>query len=245
MLNYSKGIEIAKVKNAKGKDQTIYLDMNGEPNELKTKGKIQLIPSRLTRVHYITGKSGAGKSTFAGKYIDGYADAEPEGEIFYCSRKKFDEDPAYNKYDWEPLVIDPTVLDDGEIDITQDVNKNGTTMFLFDDISTFEPKRLKNIYHLISEIAELGRSVNCMCTITNHLVIPSERKYGRMIMNELQAWSFPAKGNHQQIRYCLKNYFGLSDKQITKLLDTKSRFITIINEYPGIVVEEHKIYIME
>lgn len=245
MLNYKKGIEIAKVKNAKGKDQTIYLDLDGEPNELTTKGRIQIVPSKLSRIHYITGKAGAGKSTFAGKYVSEYSEFEPDGEIYYLSKKKFDDDPAYNVHDFTPCIIDPDVLLDGDVDIVEDVDKNKTTMFIFDDISTFDNQKLKAIYHLIEEICELGRASGVMATITNHLVIPNEKKYGRMIMNELQAWSFPVRGNVNQVRYALKTYFGMTDKQITNVLNTKSRFITIINEYPGIIVEEHKIYILE
>lgn len=245
MLNFKKGLEIAKIKNKKGKDQSVYLDLDAEPNELTTKGTIQLVPSRISRIHYITGKSGSGKSTMAGKYVNEYSDMEPDGEIYYLSRKKFEDDPAYNKYDYDPFIIEPDVLLDGDIDIVEDIDKNKTTMFIFDDISTFDNTRLKAIYHLISEICELGRSGGVMATITNHLVAPNERKYARMIMNELQAWSFPTRGNSMQVRYALKTYFGLSDKQISNILNTKSRFVTIINEYPGIIVEEHKIYILE
>lgn len=246
MLNFKKGIEIAKVINDKGKDQIIYLDLskNAQPNEIVTKGKIQLLPSRLTRMHYITGKSGAGKSTYAGKYVNEYSELEPEGEIYYLSRKDFNDDPAYSKYEYEPYIIDPESLLDKDIDILKEVDRNKTTMFIFDDISTFKNDKLEKIYHLISEIGELGRSAGIFATITNHLVVPKERNYARTIMNELQAFSFPTRGNTSQVTYALSKYIGLSKQQIEKILDTTSRFVTVINEYPGLVIEDHKIYVI-
>lgn len=249
MLNFNKGIEIAKIISGKDKNKIIKLDLetkNHTTNKIKTDGEIQIIPSKLSRIFYITGKSGAGKSTFAGKYVKEYSKLEPEGEIFYLSRKDFYKDPAYNKLGFDPIIIDPETFgeDDVNIDITEDLNENKTTMFLFDDISTFEKGKLKKIEHLINEIGELGRANNAMLTLTNHLIIPNNKEFARILMNEMQMLTFPTRGNISQVKYVLEKYFGLNNKQIYKILETNSRFITIYNGYPTLVIEDYKIYIL-
>ena len=42
----------------------------------------------------------------------------------------------------------------------------------------------------------------------------------------------------------LSNYFGLDDKQIMKLKKLNSKWVTIIKDFPMIVLSEHMAYVL-
>ena len=81
--------------------------------------------------------------------------------------------------------------------------------------------------------------------ITNHLIIPNEKKFARTVLNEIQYLTiFPKSGSSQQIRYVLKTYFGFKDKQITKILNLDSRWVRISKSYPMYILYDKGAYIM-
>jgi hypothetical protein len=92
---------------------------------------------------------------------------------------------------------------------------------------------------------EVGRKLNCNMIITNHLVIPNEKKFARTLLNEINMISlFPKSGSSQQIKYALKTYWGMNNKQIDKILDLKSRWVIISKTYPQYVLYENGCFIL-
>ena len=55
---------------------------------------------------------------------------------------------------------------------------------------------------------------------------------------------FPKSGSSQQIRYCLKQYYGLNNKQINAILSLPSRWITIYKNYPMCVLYEKGAFVI-
>jgi hypothetical protein len=97
----------------------------------------------------------------------------------------------------------------------------------------------------MSDIMEIGRKLNIWLVITNHLVIPNEKKMARTIMNEMHSMTvFPKSGSAQQIRYALKTYFGLTNKQIDEIIKMPSRWITVYKSYPQYVLYDKGSFIL-
>jgi hypothetical protein len=89
------------------------------------------------------------------------------------------------------------------------------------------------------DILEIGRSFGIYCIITSHLVNPNERKDSRTIWNEAHTVTiFPRSGNRHGMNYALKNYIGLDNKMIDKVLSVPSRWVTIGKQYPMYILHE-------
>ena len=143
----------------------------------------------------------------------------------------------------QQVKIDETIL---EHPINIETELVGGSILLFDDCNTLQNDKLKKqIDKLMGDIMEVGRKLDITIIITNHLVIPNERKMARTLLNEAQIITvFPKSGSTQQIAYALKTYFGLSKRQIDELLDLPSRWVTVYKNYPMFVMYEYGAYIL-
>ncbi len=215
--------------------------VNGRILELDD-GHIIQIPNIETReVAYIAGPSGSGKSTYAAEYAAYLKKIFPEKDLFVFSRK--DHDEPLDKLKPIRIKIDDSLVE-SPIDLTQELSDGA--IVVFDDVNTIlDDKQKKAVDKLMSDIMEVGRSYGIYIIITNHLVIPSEKKVARTIMNELHTLTiFPKSGSAQQIRYALKTYFGLNNKQVDIILKLPSRWVTISKSYPMYVLFEKGAFIL-
>ena len=243
------GVPIAKFMDGK-KYNLVYLDKNDNSDsddekriDLNPKSKFEprLNPYQRT-VTYISGPSGSGKTTYASNLIKAYLKFQ-EKPFFIFSRTDCNTDPAFKGLKYTQIAIDNSLIED-PIDITEHLT--GGSLVLFDDCNTIQDKKLKLIVEkLMEDILEIGRKLDITIIITSHLVIPSGKNFSRTIMNELQTLTvFPKSGSAQQIRYALKTYFGLANKQIDDILAIKSRWVTISKSYPMYVLSERSAYIL-
>ena len=199
-------------------------------------GVFEQLPTDDVRVVYIAGKAGAGKSTYASNYISKYKQLHKNAK-FYCF-SKLDSDPVIDKL--KPLRINLSaemINDPIEID---DIEEG--SIILFDDSDNITDKALQNaVETLKGRILELGRHRKLQCVITSHLVNPNEKKSGRIIMNELHCLVFfPQSGGQHGVKYCLKQYFGLSTSQVNKIVKLPGRWVMITQTYPGLILTPHK-----
>lgn len=207
-------------------------------------GKLLPIPNVNERsVDFIAGPSGSGKSTYAANLAKTFKKIHPEKDFFVFSRTDSKKDPAFKGLRPIQVTIDESIVEN-PIDITKELT--GGCLILFDDCNTIsDDKQKKAINHLMDDIMEVGRKLNIWIIITNHLVIPNEKKVARTIMNEMQSLTvFPKSGSAQQIRYALKQYYGLNNLQIEQILNIPSRWITIFKSYPQCVLHEKGAYIL-
>lgn len=207
----------------------------------------QAIDENERQVFYIVGESGSGKTTYASAIVDDYLQVFPNKEFFLFSRKS--EDP---NIDWiaqrypgrmNRVLIDQTLVDE-PIDINEELFGGGLVMF--DDVTTIQNDKIKKaIIKLMEDVLEIGRQNKIYVIINNHLVNPNEKQFGRTIMNEMKSLTFfLGSGNNYQISYALKNYFGMSKKEIETILNHKnSRFVTIFKNYPRVILTEHECFI--
>lgn len=247
MFNSKEGRLIGKIKNKKNKskERLIYIDdkVRGTSNVVTTSGMIMPLPDVDKReVVYIAGPSGSGKSTYAATYIKNFLSIFPEKDFFIFSRTSADDDPAFKNMQYSQVMVDQSLVEN-PIDITQELTEG--CIILFDDVNTIQdPKLKKAVDNLMNDIMECGRKLGIYCVITNHLVIPNERKMARTVLNECTSLTvFPKSGGSQQITYALKTYFGYTPKQIAKILNTDSRWITIFKTYPQAIMTQHEAYI--
>jgi len=238
----------------------IYYDSDSEDELIRPRGQGKLntdsyvaplgtklipLPDLTDRfVDYVAGPSGSGKSTIASILSHGFRKVYPKKPIYIFSRTQANKDPAFAKLKPIQIAIDEDIIED-PIDITKEIKEGGGLM-IFDDCNTIQNDKLrKEVEKLMSDAMEVGRKLNCNIIITSHLIIPNEKKLARTILNEMHNLTiFPKSGSSQQIRYALKNYFGLNNKQIDRILQLKSRWVRISKTYPQYVLFDKGAYIL-
>lgn len=204
-----------------------------------TDGYIQLLPNTKTRdTNYIAGKSGSGKSTWISKYLSWYKKMYPDNKIFLFSRLA--EDEVLDQYNPirislnEELVTDPIDPDEELCD----------SLCIFDDTDTIKDKNIKKaINDLKDDILQIGRHENVFVCIVSHLI--NNYKETRTILNEsMYITFFPSSGSPHGIRYMLKNNMGLDKKQIERIMNLPSRWVTLKNSCPLAVIYETGVYLL-
>lgn len=248
MLNYDKGRLFAMVKKPKGKENDLIFI--SEQNIPKGKNKITsplgdliALPDVDKReVVYIAGPSGSGKSTYASDYIKNFLSIFPEKDFFIFSRTSAHDDPAFRGMKYRQVMIDESLITD-PIDITKELTQG--CIILFDDVNTILDDKIKKaVDNLMGDIMECGRKLGIYCVITNHLIIPNERRMARTVLNECTSLTvFPKSGATNQIKYALKTHFGYSIKQIESFLKTNSRWITFYKTYPQLILTQYECFI--
>lgn len=219
-----------------------------EDNRMRTyESKVPLIPiaDMIARfIEYIAGPSGSGKSTMAANLANRFKIVYPNKPVYIFSRTDAKNDPAFAGLKPIQISIDESLIED-PIDITKEVTEQGC-LLIFDDCTTIHNDKIKKeIEKLMADAMEVGRKLNCNMIITSHLVIPNEKKLARTLLNEMTVLTvFPRSGSAQQIRYALRQYFGLDNKQIDNILKLKSRWVRISKTYPQYVLFEHGAYIL-
>lgn len=250
MFSFDKGKRIAKIKGGPDNGVILHLqDIDGKTSirnkidkiKLEDYEKFEIIPdNKFSQVVYCCGPRGSGKTTFCLHYIKNYLRANKGNDFYLFSRTEFENDEAYKKIGLQPIQIkiDEDLVND-PIDIEKEI-KDGCIIF-FDDCHTINNDRVKKeIDKLMKDIIEVGRKLKITIVISNHLVIPDERKFARCIMNEMTLLCvFPRCGSSQQIGYCLEKYFDYSKKQIKDFLETKSRWLCFYKDYPKIIVSDN------
>jgi len=195
-------------------------------------------------IDYTAGPSGAGKSTYVGGLVQRHRRVQPEARVIVYSRGQVDQDPAYSAIEGgvEQATLDQTLVDT-PLDITT-LDKG--TLLVFDDVGTIMDDKVKAaVQKIIMDCAEVGRKQEIYLIVTSHLINPNDRKFARVMMNEMQYLTlFPGSGNTHAIEYVLTKYLGLDKKQVRRILDSKSRWVRVHVHAPRWVLEERGAYLL-
>jgi hypothetical protein len=205
-------------------------------------GIIEQIPNLETReCCYYAGPSGAGKSTLMAKYAKKYIKLFPDKEVYLFSNK--DKDPVFDEIK-PPIIRFPVneSLIDNPIDVNKELKQGG--LIIFDDCNTFTDKKLKKaISGLMNQILEIGRSLGIYCLISSHLINQANREDNKTIFNEAHTVTLFCKtGNKYSRDYALQKYLGFGKKEINKIVNLPSRWVTIGKNYPEYVIHEKGVY---
>lgn len=200
-------------------------------------GKFAQLPNQKTRVLYIAGPSGSGKSTYCANYIKKYLALHPKSRFIVFSR--LDADAVIDDLKPKRIMVDDSLINDPiEIEMI-----DPGTIILFDDCECVTDSHILDAINKIKiQVLELGRHTDIHVVITSHSINGTSKNMSRTVLNEMHSLTiFPSAGSHYQIKYVLKQYFGLSTKQIKSLLDIKSRFITIIKSFPQMILSQNEL----
>ncbi len=254
MFSINDGKPMAKIVGGEYNGEILYLRAESDESEsdesedlgtaVEFDGKlVPLLDVNQRSVVYIAGPSGSGKTTYALNLVKNYKKIFPNKDFYLFSRTDYKDDPAYSGMKIQQVKLDENLLEN-PINIEKELR--GGSILLFDDCNTIQDDKIKKqIDKLMADIMEVGRRMDITIIITNHLVIPNERKIARTILNEAQILTvFPKSGSSQQITYALKTYFGLTKKQINEILSLPSRWVTIYKNYPMCVMYETGIFIL-
>ena len=188
-------------------------------------------------VLYIAGPSGSGKSFYTKMYLKNYIKQYPENGIYMFS--KLTEDSSLD----DVKEIKRIKIDNRLITMPLDVNDFKDSLVIFDDIDCIKNKEQKAALNdLKNEILETGRHSHTTILITSHLACKGAET--RSILNEAHSITlFPGSG--MPIDYLLQNYVGLDKKQIQNLKNIPSRWITLLRQYPQMLLTEHSVRFMK
>jgi len=202
---------------------------------------------------FVVGASGSGKSYWTASYALSYRRIFPKKNIFMFSQKT--SDPSFeertdkdgNKIDIKSILklrrikVDDSFLNKN-IDVLKDFND---CLIIFDDFMYYDNKKLVDkICSVITQVLTLGRTPQLYCVITAHLIYQMKNKDMYMnLQNEIHKLVWFNGVNTFQLYYCLKNYWGISKKQINMLLHiepSKKYQFTCLNKVPLYVITDHR-----
>lgn len=248
-FSLKKGRPIFRIKGGKLNNEKVFLDDkkvsdNGDNfNEIIVQdGCIQQIPSYDERdTIYIAGPSGAGKSTYAAQFMKEYKKRYPNNNLVLFSPKI--DDPQLNILNPVQIKLCEENLIDPMTKINIDELRDSCVCF--DDIEGISDKTLRDaVQNLRNEILVLGRSKHISCITISHLI--TDNKNTKYPITESQTVvMFPSGGLNYQYQRFLKNYCGLNNAQIHKILrETPSRWITMHKCYPYYILSKDMAYLL-
>ena len=185
---------------------------------------------------YICAPNQSGKTTYCSRYLSQFVKDNPEKDIYLFS--KIQEDELLDKFDPIRLNIEKFKFRENTLQLFSD------SIVIFDDVDQIHDKEVsKKIYNLINSILCEGAHFNINILITNHLL--SNYQKTRTILNEVSSITmFPKSGCSHQMEYVLKNYIGLGKKEIAKIKNLNTRWVTIFKNYPQLVLHQNGVYLL-
>ena len=237
-FSLKEGRKIGRIKGGKDDGKFLYLNDTKGENEIKIKdGILQPMPNKnVVEKIYITAPSGAGKSTFTGKWIGEYTKMFKDNEIYLFS--SINNDKVLDRHDPTRIILDNDLLNDPiEPEELQD------SLVIFDDTDTIRDRNMRRYMEILKDhILECGRHFKTRMLITSHLL--SNYSSTRRVLNEATGVCvFPKSGSGTyHIKNFLKTYCGFDKQQIKKFVNLPSRWVMIYRSYPQYVLYEKGCY---
>lgn len=224
---------------AKAKDlykQILEDDSKQKTIEIDGDSMFQPIPSPdedKREVWYIAGASGSGKSYFARGIAEAYKKMYPDREVYLISKLNDDETLDKMKIGKPKRInVDTLLADPPELEEFRDC------LVMFDDYDAFTGAHAKAVRGLIDDLATMGRHTRTtMCLMTHKLTDYSKT---RLILNEsTHIVVYPLATAYHPLKYLLKHYVGLEEKEVRALKMSGSRWVCFHKNYPQYQITEH------
>lgn len=205
---------------------------------------------KFREVLYIAGPAGSGKSTYASRYIRLWLKSHPGDNVYVFSTVPSDEciDIINDEYkdlgEEEGKKIRRIKIDESLITNPLAPEEFTGSLLIFDDIDNIGNKVLRSaIQTLRDQVMAIGRHGSTYVINTSHQFL--NWKETRASINEATSVTFfPKSGSIKGIESYLSTYSGLTKKQIERILDLPSRWVTLYCRYPKYVVYEHGVYLL-
>ena len=215
-------------------------EMSKKELKIYDNGIVQALPRfNKTERCYIAGQTECGKTYYCRKYLEQLRKVHPDKKIYVFS--DVEEDPELDSLkNIVRFELDDELLEKEPVK----PETFADSICVFDDIDSIQnPKLLKYVQSLRDALLRRGRHEDISCIVTSHLL--TNYKDTRILLNECNAITiFARSGSTYGIKYLLNKYVGLDKKQIQKIINLPSRWITIYKNYPQYVIYEKGIYIL-
>lgn len=181
--------------------------------------------------YFISGQTGAGKSSMIGDIIREMPKEDKKKEVFVFST--FDEDKALDHLKPSRILIDDDIIDDP---IQKEELKD--SIVIFDDIDTLNPTKLsKACNELRDDLLQNGRKMGIKVFTTSHQIM--NYKKTRDSLNSTQKIIiFPQATSPHHIKRFLETYMGLNKKQVQYIMKIPTRWILFSTNFPRYMVWE-------
>lgn len=193
---------------------------------------------------YLAAPSGSGKSVWANQWIRMYLKLHPRAKIYVFSKLGEDVSLDYNipPKQLVRVALDETFLE-GEPLSASDFDRD--SVVVFDDITSIKDKSvLQAVKKLRDELLETGRHQNISIIDISHLI--TNYKESRTSLNEATTVVlFPKSGSGQSINYYLRQYLGLDQPTIKKIVKLPSRWVAISKRAPRFVLYDKGAFVLE
>lgn len=202
-------------------------------------GKLIPLPNEdIVERMYVTAPSGAGKSTYVGNWLSEYKKLYKDDEIFVFSSVGKDE--PLDQHD--PIRIE---LDDSIISDPLNINDYVESVIVFDDTDTIQNKEIRNVISKFRDfLLEQGRHGDITMIVTSHVMM--NYKLTVRVLNEATSITFfPKHASPHHIKKWLKERGGVNKRQIKKILNLPSRWVTFYKTYPKYVVYERGAFLID
>ena len=239
--------EIALIKGGSNDGKKVFVNdkFNAQGNQYikLDKGNFQPLPSTqegIVEKLYVSGVSGSGKSTYISKWISQFLKGKNRNIPIYIF-SSVDFDKAFDdKFEYNIIRIE---LDSGLVTNPIQAQELQDSLCIFDDIDTIKnPVIRKTVCSLRDECLEIGRHYNIRLLCTSHIL--SNWSATRRLLNESTSVTvFPrGGGGTYHIKNYLKTYAGMNSEQIKKLINLKSRWVTIVRVFNPFIISQKEIY---
>lgn len=241
MFSLEGGLPICVVKGGYDDRQVVFLD-DDRRRLLKVKNSIEVddgvfqqLPNIKIRCMYIFGASGSGKSKYTADVTRCFVKSTAEANVLLFS--KIGDDPAFRG-----INLTKVPIDDDYLKLPMKIESiQPNTLCIFDDVEQITNDNVLNAIHKLQiEILELGRHKNIKIIITNHKLNNKSRNHTQTILTECQSFTFfPQAGIAKGAKTFLKDYLDCDLKTTRAILNIDSRWITLLTQYPQIILSEH------
>ena len=191
----------------------------------------------------ICGQSGSGKSTIASNWIKDYLSIKDK-DVFLFSRvdedKPLDEIKLLQRVDLKQFSVSPEEFATNGLDTEEFKN----SIVILDDVDTITDKKIfNNVIALRDDMLETGRHNDITMLCITHVLF--QNKNSKKPLNEATGVVlFPRSGSKYHIRRYLKEYCGLDEKQINRIMNLNSRYFYISRTYPNYVISEREVFLL-
>jgi hypothetical protein len=233
----------------------MFKESSNKENKVSIKGnEIEIIPClepQQVDNLYVCGRSGSGKSTFIGRYVEKFLNLfGKDSPVYLFSSKPVNDEPAYQSFidNIQQIFLSKDELeqyvnsDDGTSPYEHFVNRKGKSIVIFDDTENLE-KKVENLVKVIQgNILKTGRSSGIFTVNCRH-ILNSGQKTKDLFVECNKLILFPMGIPRIHTDYMLSKYFGFTKAAINELLNTKSRWIAISSRVPLYVLDEYRCYL--
>jgi hypothetical protein len=149
-------------------------------------------------------------------------------------------DPAYDKYPFiKWLTVDKEFLEGDPIT----VDDLASSLLVFDDIESLPKLEKEAVFALKKRCSLVGRSSNIYIIVISHLSMRGDET--KTDLSESDGYVvFPHGSSTYHLKRQLKEYAGLSPKQIAKIMRLPTRWVYIKKTYPQYVVSQYGCYLL-